>query len=105
MEAALALKSLGDYTSCEEALLQVFRVGRRDDKASAAFELALLYCQLGRAQLADPFLAALGYRFRIHRALWSRVAMLEQDSGSVCCFDNALPAPVFDALKVCFAPG
>jgi len=103
--AAVKLKTNGKFEEAAAKLRSLTRKGKRNVRAAARHELAVLALQRGDATVADEELCALGLRYRISAPLWLGArqgrALLSSDSmaGSVRVLDNALPEGVFQQLR------
>jgi hypothetical protein len=104
----LLLKEQNQYLTYERELQQKYLSGLNSERYRAAYELALLYCQLDMHEKADQYLSQLNYRFKIGRGIWcydeTNKSSLESTNGIVCCYDNVFPEPLFSSLREIFLP-
>ncbi len=82
-----------------------------DDKWNgqiAAYELAVLLCQLGQSEQADKYLSALGFRYKLSEFIFApsftghKKCKKTNTSTLARAIDGAIPASLLETLRVCF---
>lgn len=98
----------------EEKLLAIYEQNLdygegRKDKACAAYELALFYCQSGNKKYTkriNTLLSQLGYQYKLGKGVWNydsnQYASLNATKGIAYCYDNVLDDSLLTSLKDIF---
>jgi hypothetical protein len=101
-DLAMKYKENGNLSLCEKKLKSILkRVNSPDEKAQAAYELALLYCQLSDTNSADAYLRLLGFQYRLSPNVWKVNPRLEKSS-LFGCYDNVLSPGLLMRAKNAF---
>lgn len=109
LDGTLRLKESRSFHAFEAQLLEKYNCldATVDDRATCAYELGLLYCQLGSFAQADKYLSELGFKYRLGKQIWLCQPTAKGSEGSLsepfACFDNILPECFLSRLLVAFS--